>query len=184
MNWVKVRELRGLTADIENKPGTYGAADYTHPKLTAIGCKFLDEDEVEAWCLPSDKPRLKRAYAQFFRDCWDRADFVIGHNFRRHDMKILDGLYTSLGLPLLTRKKIVDTYLDQPKMVGFSRSLENLAARWDCPIQKMHLSEYDWERAYDGIAVGVEKMRQRVSTDVLINEWLYKELIERKLLKW
>lgn len=165
-------------------PGTYGPGDYTHPKVTAVGAQFLDRKRARAWCLNRREPKSMIPQAEEFRELWNQADFGIGHNARRHDMRVLDGLYTSLGLPLLERKKIVDTYLDQPKMAGLSRSLENLAARWGCPISKLHLSEYDWEQAYDGIPEAVKLMRRRVISDVRISIWLYGELLERGLLRW
>lgn len=184
MKWRPVRALTGLAYDIENKPGTYGPGDYTHPKVTAIGCRFLDGKQGWAWCFRRDDVEKCRAQAEEFRGFWDKADFVLGHNIRRHDQKILDGLYTSLDLPLLDRKRQVDTYLDMPKMQGLSRSLENLSERWACPVKKLHLSEYDWERAYDGIPEAVELMRQRVLSDVDISIWLYEELLSRGLLRW
>lgn len=182
MKWVPVRQLRGAAFDIENKPGTYGPGDYTHPKVTAIGFQFLDSEDGLAWCLDRDDVQGMREGAEEFRSLWDQADFLIAHNGRRHDIRILDGLYGGLGLPLLERKRLVDTYMDQPKMQGFSRSLENLADRWGCPEQKLRLSEFDWEQAYDGVPEGVEKMRERVLSDVRINIWLYHELKERGLL--
>jgi RNA-directed DNA polymerase len=112
----------------------------------------------------------------------DEGFDFLGHNIRRHDRKILDGFYTTLDLPLLSPKRMVDTYMDQPKMAGLSRSLENLASRWGCPEPKMSLSEWDWEQAYDGVEEGVEKMRERVLSDVRISIWLYHELRERGLL--
>lgn len=184
MKWRAVRDLRGLAFDIENKPGTYGPGDYTHPKVTAIGCRFLDGKQGWAWCFQRENPERCRVEAEEFRGFWDQADFVLGHNIRRHDRKILDGLYTALDLPLLAAKRMVDTYMDQPKMAGLSRSLENLASRWDCPVRKLPLSEFDWERAYDGIPEAVEIMRRRVLSDVDISIWLYGELLERGLLKW
>jgi hypothetical protein len=165
-------------------PGTYGGGDYVHPKVTAFACRWLGGERVHSWCLDRrDEEKMRRA-CEGFRRRWNEADFVVGHNIRRHDRKILDGLYTSLEIPLLARRKMVDTYLDQPKMAGLSRSLENLADRWGCPIRKLHLSEHDWERAYDGIPEGVALMRKRVVTDVQINAWLYQELVDRGLLRW
>lgn len=184
LRWKTVRPVRGLVADVENSPGTYGGGDYTHPHLTAIACQFTDDDVGFAWVLDRRKPQQMRKMAKDFAGLWEQADFIVGHNFRRHDIKIIDGFFTMLDLPLPARKKIVDTYLDQPKMVGFSRSLENLAARWDCPEQKISLSEYDWQRAYDGIPAGLKKMRERVKSDVRINLWLYETLIEKGLLKF
>lgn len=184
MNWRTVRSYRGLAFDIENKPGTYGPADYTHPKVTAVGCMFLDESVCWAWCFNRKSEVNMHDGAELFRDIWDEADFVLGHNIRRHDRKILDGFYTALGLPLLSQKKMVDTYLDMPKMEGLSRSLENLADRWGCPERKIHLTEHDWEQAYDGVPEYVALMRQRVTSDVRINVWLYEELKRRGLLNW
>lgn len=184
MQWLPSSDFRGLAFDIENMPGTYGPGDYTHPKVTAFGCQFLDRKRARAWVLNRRDPDSMRAQAEEFREMWDAADFVLGHNIRRHDRRLLDGHYTVLGLPLLAEKKMVDTYLDQPRMEGLSRSLENLAGRWASPIPKLHLTEYDWERAYDGIPEAVALMRRRVTTDVRISIWLFHELVRRGLLKW
>ena len=188
MIWRTIKRLKGLAADLENEPGTYGPGDYTHPKITAIGWGWLEKThphipQTQGRILRRDDPKSMRVIATEFREVWDQADFIIGHNFRRHDIKILDGWYTSLDLPLLTRKRIVDTYLDQPRMQGLSRSLENLAARWGCPIKKMHMEEHVWEAAYDGVPWATDLMRRRVQSDVSITIWLYGELIERGLLR-
>jgi hypothetical protein len=173
---------RGLCFDIENKPGTYGPGDYTHPKVTAVACQYLDAEEALAWCLDRRDIDGMRQGAEEFRILWDAADFVMGHNIRRHDKKILDGLYTSVDLPVLANKRMVDTYSDMPKMAGMSRSLENLAARWGCPETKISMPEHVWEKAYDGVPEYVELMRERCLSDVRINLWLYRELIDRGLL--
>ncbi len=182
--WKVVRKLTGLVIDIENKPGTYGPGDYTHPKVTAIGWGPLDRQatstEGRAFCR-LDVDKMVDA-AEEFRAVWDAADRIVGHNCRRHDRKILDGWYMALGLPLLSSKRIIDTYLDLPKMQGLSRSLENLTARWGCPILKPHLEEHVWEAAYDGIPWAVEVMNQRVQADVAINRWLYWQEVDRGLL--
>jgi hypothetical protein len=183
VKWRTIRQLRGLCFDIENKPGTYGPGDYTHPKVTAVACQFTDSDEGVGWCLARNDIHGMRQGAEEFRALWDSADFVLGHNIRRHDQKILGGLYTSIDLPLLSRKRMVDTYLDQPKMAGMSRSLENLAARWGCPEEKMSMPEHVWEKAYDGVPEYVEQMRERALSDVRINLWLWRELRERGLLR-
>src|SRR5574338_1447047 len=67
--------LRGLCFDIENKPGTYGGGDYTFPKVTAIGCQFLDEEFGCAWVLNREKPSQMLDVAEQFRAEWDEADF-------------------------------------------------------------------------------------------------------------
>jgi len=183
MKWRTVRPLRGLVFDIENKPGTYGPGDYTHPKLTALGCVFLDRKRPKGWAFGRlDVAEMRRA-ALGFSEEWARADFVVGHNARRHDIRVLDGFYTMLDLPLLPRRRLVDTFRDQPRMEGLSRSLENLADRWGSPVKKLHLSEHDWERAWDGAPEAIALMRRRVTSDVQINAWLYRELVRRGLLR-
>ena len=176
------RPVRLFVFDIENKPGTYGPGDYTHPKVTAVGWQFLGEDEPDGLAFNRRSRLSMRRNAERFRALWDAADIVIGHNIRRHDKRLLDGFYTTLDLPLLAHKAMVDTYLDLPRMEGLSRSLENLAGRWESPIPKMQMPEHAWEAAYDGVPEYVERMRQRAITDVQISVWLYHELRRRGLL--
>lgn len=182
---MKLREARAarlLCFDIENKPGTYGGMDYTHGKVTALGAQFLDEEEATGWVIRRSQAAQPARAAKQFRVMWEQADVVLGHNIRGHDIKLLNGFYTSLDLPLLPERRTIDTYRDQPKIRGLSRSLENLCDRWGCPEKKLGLSEYDWEQAYDGVPWAVEKMLARVTSDVRINIWLYHELRRRELL--
>ena len=173
---------RILCFDIENKPGTYGGGDWTFPKVTAIAAQFLDEDRVHSWWLNRSNVENMRNVVGQFREMWDASTAVMGHNIKRHDVKILNGLMVSLGLPILEPRRMIDTYLDQPRLAGLSRSLENLAHRWNAPVEKLHMSEADWEAAYDGIPWAVEKMRHRCESDVQLNLWLYRELLRRHLL--
>lgn len=181
LEW-KSSPIRLLCFDIENKPGTYGGGDYTFPKVTALAGRFLDGGPVQSWCLTRSKPKRMVRDIRAFREMWDAAEIVMGHNIRRHDVKILNGLYTSLDEPVLEPKRMVDTYSDQPKMAGISRSLENLCARWGCPVEKVHMPEHVWEQAYDGVPEAVARMKLRCETDVEINIWLYHELRRRGLL--
>lgn len=184
MKWRRVRALRGLCIDIENKPGTYGPGDYTHPKVTAIGWGWTDHPHPHAKgrqvgrVLERNDVDGMAAIAEEFVSVWDEADFVIAHNGRRHDRKILDGWLMTLCKPMLAPKRMVDTYLDMPKTAGLSKSLENLGERWACPIKKPHLPEHAWEAAYDGQEWAVALMRRRVMADVAINLWLWRKLLE------
>lgn len=182
--WRTTKQLRGLVFDIENKPGTYGPGDYTHGKVTAIACRWLDEPDVETRCWTFNRRSIRntRAGARAFANQWAKADYVIGHHIRAHDKKLIDGFMTTLDLPLLHHRRMVDTYRDQPKVSGYSRSLENLCERWGCPLTKVNMPEHVWEKAYDGIPEFVELMRLRCVTDVEMNEWLLAELIRRDLL--
>lgn len=185
VQWKTVRSLRGLCVDIENKPGTYGPGDYTHPKVTAIGWGWNDHPSPKVKGRTVGRVLNRRdamqmvEIAEELRAQWEQADFIIGHNARRHDRKILDGMFMALGLELLPRRRIVDTYLDLPKMAGLSRSLENLTERWACPIKKIHIPEHAWEAAYDGIEWAEFLMKRRVQSDVSINLWLWREEVAR-----
>src|SRR5574338_584285 len=86
LRWKTVRPVRGLVADVENSPGTYGGGDYTHPHLTTIACQFTDDDVGFAWVLDRRKPQQMRKMAKDFAGLWEQADFIVGHNFRRHDI--------------------------------------------------------------------------------------------------
>lgn len=183
MRFVENKRLRILCWDIENKPGTYGPGDYTHGKVTAIGAQFLDESVPSAWILRRNNVKQMRQCAKEFCKSAEAADIFMGHNLRRHDIKLLNGWLVTVGLPVLAPKPVLDTYLDQPKVSGLSRSLENLCARWGCPVEKVWMPEHVWEQAYDGVPYAVEKMRERVTKDVQINIWLFHELRSRGLLK-
>lgn len=173
---------RILAFDIENKPGTYGPGDYTHPKVTAIACQFVGEPHLYSWCLNRrDRVGTEMQLDEFIEQ-WNRSTMVMGHNIRGHDIRILNGLCVSLGRPILEPRRTIDTFRDLPKTAGFSRSLENLCARWGCPVEKVHMPEHVWEEAYDGVREATDRMRLRVETDVTMNLWLYAEEKRRGLL--
>lgn len=179
---IRGRPDRIFCFDIENKPGTYGPGDYTHPKVTAIAGAYLDEPGVHTWCFnPRDRTGM-RLQLDEFRELWDAATHVMGHNIKGHDMRILNGLCVILDEPILEPKPMIDTCLDPTKTRGFSRSLENWCARWGCPIEKVSMPEHVWEEAYDGRREAVDRMRHRVKTDVEMTVWLYGEQRRRGLL--
>src|SRR5690348_17068755 len=98
MRWTS-RPVRLLCFDIENKPGTFGGHDFTFSKVTAVGAMFVDETEPRGWILNRRSKNQMKRVARDFRRLWDDAGIVVGHNIRRHDIKILNGLYATLGLP-------------------------------------------------------------------------------------
>lgn len=170
---------RVLCFDIENKPGTHGLGDYTHKKVTAIACQFLDETEPHVW---SVHWRNKQWVARQFLKQWEQADAVMGHFIRKHDMRLIQGFFIMADMPPLPAKRMIDTFLDvEPKTTGYSKSLENLCARWGCPISKLHVPEHAWDAAYDGVPEYVEIMRQRAVTDVQMTIWLYNEIPKRQM---
>lgn len=184
LTWRTSRPVRRLVFDIENKPGTYGPGDFTHGKVVAIGWRFLGEDEsrTQAICFNRRARARTVSQAKRFAKVWESADVVVGHNIKGHDLRLLDGFMATLDLSPLPYRRRIDTYKDMPGLRGMSRSLENLAARWGCPLEKVTMPEHVWEYAYDGVPEYVELMRRRVTVDVDINIWLYEELMRRGLL--
>lgn len=176
------RPLRILCFDLENKPGTYGPGDFTHGKVTALAAQFLTESEPVCWALRRARPKEMRRQALAFAKLWEQSDVVMGHYIRRHDIKLLQGMMDMLALPRLPDRRVIDTCVDMAKSAGYSKSLENQCARWGCPWEKVNMTEYDWEQAYDGIPWAVEKMKRRCTTDVRMNVWLYGEQRRRGLL--
>ena len=182
---MKLREKRQLSTlcfDIENKPGTYGPGDFTHGKVTAIAAQFVGGPGPAGWILDRRDPGQMRKCMEQFVGMWEAADRVMGHNIKAHDVALLNGGLAMLDMPLLPKRRMVDTYRDAAKTRGFSRSLENQCDRWGCPEKKVHMSEFDWEQAWDGVPGKVEKMRQRCMSDVRLNIWLFHELRRRGLL--
>ncbi len=65
-----------------------------------------------------------------------------------------------------------DTCRDLPKSAGMSKSLANLAKRYGLEGEKKSMTEPDWEEANELTAAGIELARERVISDVLLQEQL------------
>jgi hypothetical protein len=123
------------------------------------------------------------AYSAFVQQL-AAADLVYGHNIRAFDLPLLNAglLRRQLGpLPCLLT---TDTLKDYPKRKDMSASLENLAAMYGLDEKgKKHMAVMDWERANRLTGDGVEAARERVASDVLLQEKLRARLLDLGLLK-
>lgn len=181
-----------LTWDLENRPIAYWVPDRPAAEITAIGWKWSDRDEAEALLLTRDGRFLtdagkrwsaKRAY-EFFRGELERASVVVGHNIRRHDLPLFQAGLLRLGLTPLRSVLTTDTLRDYPRRKDMSASLENLAHLYGIDDEggKKHMSVMDWEQANRLQPDGMALARERVVSDVVLQERLRHVLADRGLL--
>jgi hypothetical protein len=176
---ISQRPLRALVFDIENRPLSYW---YDRPtaEVTVISYKWLGNGEPTVLMQTRATPveRILRT----FRKVYDRAEVVIGHNVRRHDLPILHGALVENGLPGLDEKLTVDTLRDLTRYKDIPKSLEYLADMLGAPFPKYHMTQHSWRVANRLEKSGVALARERCATDVQITEWVYRELLARRLL--
>lgn len=186
------RKTRALCFDLESRPSAFWWGDKTTAQITAFGWKWEDEDDAQAMLLRHDgkflldngKTRDYRAAYAVFAQLLASADLVYGHNIRKFDLPLLQSGLFRLNLPKLPQLRTTDTLKDYPKRHDMSASLENLAIIHgvDDDGGKKHMSITDWERANQLSAEGIAAARERVVSDVLLQEKLRTRLIELEYL--
>jgi hypothetical protein len=179
-----------LCFDLENRPLAYWYPGETTAEITAIGWKWAHEPVTHTLLLRRDGRFLsddgtslacRRAYS-LFRDTLARAGIVYGHNIRTHDLPLFQSALLRLGLEPLPELLTSDTLRDYPRRKYMSASLENLAEMYGLEGEKQHMSQVDWERANRLTPDGLGLARERVVSDVLLQERLRNTLVERGLL--
>jgi len=170
------RPLRALVVDIENRPLSYW---YDRPtaEVTVIAYKWLGETRPRV--LLQDGTNTVRDILARFRPVYDKAEVVIGHNIRRHDLPILDGAYREQNLPGLTEVLTIDTLRDLARYKDIPKSLEYLADMLGAPYEKFHMSQHSWRTANRFDKGGLRLARKRCAVDVQVTEWVYHALLER-----
>ena len=73
--------------------------------------------------------------------------------------------------------------MDMPKRKGVSLSLENLAAMYGLALPKHRMTQPAWERANQLRDDGIAEARERVVSDVLLQEALRRKTIRAGVLK-
>jgi hypothetical protein len=84
-----------------------------------------------------------------FRDAYEEADVLVGHNVRGFDYATINGEMLIAGLPPLSRKEMHDTLRDQRRSGGQSRSLGNLLPRVGTSADKPSVHPSTWESAFN-----------------------------------
>lgn len=172
------KSARTLDFDIEARPLSWYGGDWVTREVTAIACRFLDEDIPYVWLLGEDDPvdMLKG-----FRILYDNADIVTGHYIRGYDLPNLNAAYLEYGLPGLDEKWSVDTKLDLVKRQGMSSSQENLAAMLGLTHPKVQMNQAKWREANRLTPEGIELTRERVVGDIEQHIEMLGELRRRKM---
>ena len=164
--WRKLRKLRTLDFDIENRPLNYAGEDFTFSEITAIAWQFIGERTHYVLCL-GDVPF--RTMLLGFVAAYVQADLITGHNIIKHDLRILNGALLEEGLSPLPPKLVCDTYADLKKKGGVSGSQESLAQMLGIRARKT--------------PEGIAKTKRRCVGDVKQHIQLRKELLRRDWLR-
>lgn len=172
---LELKAPRILDFDIENRPLSYLAEDYTTGEVTAIAWSFCGRREIECATLTTRQGSLRRMLLAFHR-AYDEADIVTGHYIRKHDLPVVNGAMLECGLPALGPKLTIDTKLDLLKAKYQSMSQEALCDTLGCPLPKIHMTQAEWRRANRLTAEGIERTRVRVLGDVRQHKWLRDKL--------
>lgn len=192
MQKLKLRSVAAdpvLCFDLENRPLAYWYDGQTTSEITAFGWKWRG-GPVHTLLLQPDGSFIRDngdeiddglAYL-IFRDALCRAPLVYGHNIRRHDLPMFQAGLLRRELPPLPPLLTSDTLRDYPKRNGMSASLENLAAMYGLAGKKFSMNQTAWENANRLRPDGVELARQRVTSDVLLQERLRDKLLDERLL--
>lgn len=185
--------LRLLCWDLESRPSAYWYDGGTTAEITAFGWKWLDEDEAHAMLLRRDGRFQRddgksvagdRAYAEF-ASVLASAGIAYGHNVRNFDLPLFNAGLLRRKLTPLNSLLVTDTLRDIPKRKDMSASLENLAVMYGLDDEggKKHMSIMDWEKANRLMPDGMALARERVVSDVLLQERLRGRLLELGLLR-
>jgi len=175
------RKLRTLDIDSECMPDAYLGGDFTTRRVTGIAWQFIGEPEMNVSLLKRfevvGRGRNKRILGtdrdfhvpmiQAFREAYDAADVVTGHNIIRHDLPIINGLSIYYGFGALPDKLASDTLAHTPR-VGyvFSRSQEVFGDTMGVLADKFHMNNAMWKRANTLDPEQVALTEERVTSDV------------------
>lgn len=187
---VRRQKLRILDFDLENRPLSYWYDGNTTAEITAFGWSWVDSDHVSTMLLTRSGgyedeegvERSPRETLERFRDVLTEAGMVTGHYIRRHDLPILQAAMLEQGIEALPSLLTQDTHSDLPKRKDLSVSQENLAAMFDLPEPKHHMTQTEWRKANRLTAEGIASARKRVVDDVIQHKALREELLRRDLL--
>lgn len=186
------RELLVLDFDIENRPLSYLAQDWTSAEITAIAWSWNGDEKVSTLLLTAEgtykddrgrhfKPKDGLAY---FREYLCTADVVTGHYIRKHDLPILNAAFMEYGVPALPQLVVSDTKTDLVRRKDLSVSQENLSALLGLPEPKHHMTQTEWREANRLFTNAKLRLsRDRVVGDVVQHKAMRAELVRRGLLK-
>lgn len=175
----KTTKLRILDFDLETRPLSYWGLRPT-AEITAIASCFADDlGSMEVYLLGRDDPieMLER-----FIERYNQADIVTAHNIRRFDLPQMNGALLEYGMPQLSSKMTVDTYLDIKKKGDIPASQEYLLDLFGLG-KKVHMGQYAWRKANRLLSDGLQGTYERVTGDVYDHMRLRAYMASNGLLK-
>lgn len=179
----RIRDLRVLDFDLENRPLAYWYDGQTTAEVTAIAVSWVGSETVDCRVLHLEHEGSGQEMLEWFRSYYDQADMVTGHYIRKHDLPILNAAYLEYGLPLLGPKLTSDTQMDLIKRKDLSASQESLAAMFGMEEAKRHMTQTEWRKANRLTPEGIEATKERVMGDVIQHKALREKLIAAGALK-
>lgn len=171
-----------LVWDLENRPLSYWYDGRPTAEVTAIGWKWVGETTCHVAAMGAGMNKTADKLLKKFRPFYEKADVLVGHNIRTHDLPILSAICVEYGLEPLTPKLTIDTLRDLQKWKDIPKSLEYLCDLLGCPYPKFHMTQHSWRQANRLEQQGLKLSQERVKVDVRATEWVYKELLKRGML--
>ena len=179
---VETLQAKMLVWDLENRPLSYWYDGRPTAEVTAIGWKSIGETDCHVTSMGLGTQKTAEKLLRRFRPFYDKADVLIGHNIRQHDLPILNAICVEYNLPPLQPKLTIDTLRDLQKWKDIPKSLEYLCDLLGCPHPKFHMTQHSWRQANRLETQGLKLSQERVRVDVRATEWVYQELVKRGLI--
>jgi hypothetical protein len=177
----RLRRLKVLDFDLENRPLAYWFDGMTTGEVTAIAWAWDRQRPVYSALMTSPEDQVDMLLE--FRDAYDAADIVTGHYIRKHDLPLLNAAYLENGLLPLEPKLAHDTKLDLIRVKDLSASQESLSAMYGLPQPKHHMTQTEWREGNRLTEYGIQQTKKRVESDVRQHRALRVELIQGGALK-
>lgn len=150
-------------------------------QITAYAWSWFGSGKVHSRALKQDLSNEKEILVEFMRQV-EKADIVVGHYLRQHDLPLINDHCARLGIPGIDHVLVQDTKCDLLKVKGLGLSQENLALEFELTSEKHGMSGALWRRANTLSPEGTKSSLQRVVSDVRQNMELRDELLRRGLL--
>jgi len=184
--------LRTIVLDIEISPhltytyDTYEAdvVKMVKPQfLLSFAYKELGSKKVTVVALPDFKNHYKRKPHSDQLLCKELArvlsdaQVVIGHNFRKFDMRKINARFLYWGMKSPPQVQIIDTLLLYRKVADCpGNSMAKLSSFFGLDEQKLHFGIDDWIKCIDGDMDTWKREKEYQVRDINVNEQLYYRL--------
>lgn len=171
------KRLRILDFDCEARATGYGDPKWVPQEVTAIAWSWIGEERVACQLRSYGTRRM----LERFRQAYEQADVVTGHNIRKYDLPLINAEMLRFDLGPLPAKLAQDTLREIVRTTGMKRDQDNLGKFFRTPVAKTPMSWQDWQDAY--AAKGWEMVRERVVNDVLQHKLMREAMLARGWLK-